>query len=295
MLCPTPPPEPGQPRSTRPRRSSSETCSTAPTCSAWPSRATSTPASTTPRTDVLEARVAALEGGVAAVATASGQSAETLALLDPCHGRRPRRQQRQLVRRHVQPVPLHASPSSASRCRSSRTLTTWRSGAAHIRPNTRAFFAETLGNPRSNVLDVRGVADVAHSEGIPLVVDNTVPTPYLLRPIEHGADIVVHSATKYLGGHGTVIGGIVVDGGTFDFGAPRRAPPVVSSSRTRVTTACSTGRCSGPGAYAAKLRVQFLRDIGPAISPHSAFLLHAGHRDALAADRAARAEHPGAR
>ncbi|NED86013.1 O-acetyl-L-homoserine sulfhydrolase, partial [Streptomyces sp. SID11233] len=84
-------------------------------------------------------------------------------------------------------------------------------------PNTKAFFAEALGNPRGDVLDIRAVADVAHAAGVPLVVDNTVPTPYLLRPLEHGADIVVHSATKFLGGHGTAIAGVVVDGGTFDF------------------------------------------------------------------------------
>ncbi|KPC86363.1 O-acetylhomoserine aminocarboxypropyltransferase, partial [Streptomyces sp. NRRL F-6602] len=101
-------------------------------------------------------------------------------------------------------------------------LDAWR---AAIRPTTKAVFAESLGNPRGNVLDIRGVADVAHEAGVPLVVDNTVPTPYLLRPAEHGADIVVHSATKFLGGHGTTLGGVVVDAGSFDFGAhPERFP-----------------------------------------------------------------------
>src|SRR5690606_31855816 len=128
---------------------------------------------------------------------------------------------------------------------------------------------------RSDVLDVRAVADVAHAAGVPLAVDNTVTTPYLLRPIEHGADIVLHSATKYLGGHGTTIGGIVVDGGTFDFGAhgdrfPGFVEPDPSYHGLRYWEAL------GPGAFAVKLRVQGLRDMGPAISPFNAFLLLQG-------------------
>ncbi len=151
-------------------------------------------------------------------------------------------------------------------------LEAWR---AAVRPNTKAFFAETLGNPRGDVLDVRAVADTAHAAGVPLIVDNTVPTPYLLRPIEHGADIVVHSATKFLGGHGTTIGGVVVDGGTFDFGAhaerfPDFHEPDPSYHGLRYWPAL------GPGAFAIKLRVQLLRDLGPALSPHSAFLLLQG-------------------
>ncbi len=148
----------------------------------------------------------------------------------------------------------------------------WR---AAVRPNTKAFFAETLGNPRGDVLDVRAVADAAHGAGVPLIVDNTVPTPFLLRPIEHGADIVVHSATKFLGGHGTTIGGVVVDAGTFDFGAhPERFPefhePDPSYHGLRYWPDL------GPSAFAVKLRVQLLRDLGPALSPHSAFLLLQG-------------------
>ena len=151
-------------------------------------------------------------------------------------------------------------------------LDAWR---AAIRPNTKALFAETLGNPRGNVLDVRGVADVAHTAGVPLIVDNTVPTPYLLRPIEHGADIVVHSATKFLGGHGTAIAGAVVDAGTFDYGAdPDRFPdfnqPDPSYHGLRYWPDL------GAPAFAVKLRVQLLRDLGPAIAPLNSFLVLQG-------------------
>jgi len=210
-----------------------------------------------PTQDVLEQRVAALEGGVAAVALASGQAAETLALLN------------------LATAGDHTFPKlgiEVSFVEDPDDVEAWR---AAVRPNTRAFYAETLGNPRSNVLDVRAVADAAHEAGVPLVVDNTVPTPYLLRPLEHGADIVVHSATKFLGGHGTSIAGVVVDGGTFDFGAyadrhPSFFEPDPSYHGLRYWDAL------GPGAYAAKLRVQLLRDLGPAISPLTSFLLLQG-------------------
>jgi O-acetylhomoserine (thiol)-lyase len=227
-----------------------------------------------PTTDVLEARVAALEGGVAAVATASGQSAETLALLTLAGS----------GDHIVSSASLYGGTYNlfhytfpklgieVSFIDDPDDLEAWR---AAIQPNTKAFFAETLGNPRSNVLDVRGVADVAHESGIVLIVDNTVPTPYLLRPIEHGADIVVHSATKYLGGHGTVIAGVVVDGGTFDFGAHAERYPSFHEPDPSYH-GLQYWPVLGPGAFAAKLRVQFLRDIGPALSPHSAFLLLQG-------------------
>ncbi|MFE9250505.1 bifunctional o-acetylhomoserine/o-acetylserine sulfhydrylase [Streptomyces sp. NPDC007088] len=227
-----------------------------------------------PTQDVLEQRLAALEGGVAAVALASGQAAETLALLNLAGAGDHIVSSASLyggtynLLRHTLPrfgieVSFVEDPDD---------LDAWR---AAVRPTTKALFAETLGNPRGNVLDVRAVADVAHAAGVPLVVDNTVPTPYLLRPIEHGADVVVHSATKFLGGHGTTIGGVVVDGGTFDFGAhtdrfPAFDAPDPSYHGLRYWSAL------GPGAYAVKLRVQLLRDLGPALSPHSAFLLLQG-------------------
>ncbi|MFI2204191.1 bifunctional o-acetylhomoserine/o-acetylserine sulfhydrylase [Streptomyces sp. NPDC020192] len=227
-----------------------------------------------PTTDVFEQRIAALEGGVGAVALASGQAAETLAILTLAGAGDHIVSSTSLyggtynLFRHTLPkfgieVSFVDDPDDAE---------AWR---AAIRPNTRALFAESLGNPRGNVLDVRAVADVAHTAGVPLIVDNTVPTPYLLRPIEHGADIVVHSATKFLGGHGTAIAGVVVDGGTFDFGAhadrfPDFTEPDPSYHGLRYWPAL------GPGAFAVKLRVQLLRDLGPALSPHSAFLLLQG-------------------
>ncbi|MGW8947782.1 bifunctional o-acetylhomoserine/o-acetylserine sulfhydrylase [Streptomyces koyangensis] len=227
-----------------------------------------------PTQDVLEQRVAALEGGVAAVALASGQAAETLALLTlagagdhlvsstSLYGGTYNLLKHTLPRLGIE-VTFVDDPDD---------LDAWR---AAIRPTTKAVFAESLGNPRGNVLDIRGIADVAHEAGVPLVVDNTVPTPYLLRPAEHGADIVVHSATKFLGGHGTTLGGVVVDAGSFDFGAhPERFPdftePDPSYHGLRYWPDL------GPGAFAVKLRVQLLRDLGPALSPHSAFLLLQG-------------------
>ncbi|MFJ4868960.1 bifunctional o-acetylhomoserine/o-acetylserine sulfhydrylase [Streptomyces sp. NPDC088757] len=227
-----------------------------------------------PTQDVFEQRVTALEGGVAAVALASGQAAETLAILTLASAGDHIVSSSSLyggtynLFRHTLPklgveVSFVDDPDD---------LDAWR---AAIRPNTKALFAESLGNPRGNVLDIRSVADAAHEAGVPLIVDNTVATPYLLRPLEHGADVVVHSATKFLGGHGNAIAGVVVDGGTFDFGAraerfPDFTEPDPSYHGLRYWPAL------GPGAFAVKLRVQLLRDLGPALSPHSAFLLLQG-------------------
>ena len=227
-----------------------------------------------PTQDVLEQRVAALEGGIAAVAVASGQAAETLTFLTLASAGDHIVSSASLYggTYNLLHYTLPKLGISVTFVDDPDDLDAWRAAATD---KTRLFYAETLGNPRSNVLDVRGVADVAHEIGVPLVVDNTVPTPYLLRPIEHGADIVVHSATKFLGGHGTTIGGVVVDGGTFDFGAhPERHPsfhePDPSYHGLQYWSAL------GPGAFAAKLRIQYLRDIGAAISPFSSFLLIQG-------------------
>ncbi|WP_199439364.1 bifunctional o-acetylhomoserine/o-acetylserine sulfhydrylase [Umezawaea beigongshangensis] len=225
-----------------------------------------------PTQDVLEQRVAALEGGVAAVAFASGSAATTAAVLN-------------LVRsgdHFVSSASLyggtynlfhHTLPKlgiEVTFVDDPDDLEAWR---AAIRPNTKLLFGETLANPRSHVLDLAAVAEIAHEAGVPLVVDNTVPTPYLLRPIEHGADVVIHSATKYLGGHGTTIAGVVVDGGTFDFGNgkfPDFTEPDPSYNGLRYWPAL------GHGAFAAKLRVQLLRDTGAAIAPLNSFLIIQG-------------------
>ena len=227
-----------------------------------------------PTQDVLEQRVAALEGGVAALAFASGSAATTAAILNLANS----------GDHFVSSPSLYGGTYNlfhytlpklgieVSFVEDQDDLEQWR---AAVRPNTKLFFGETLANPGSNVLDIRGVADVAHEAGVPLVVDNTIPTPFLLRPIEHGADIVVHSATKYLGGHGTTVAGLLVDAGTFDYGKnPEKFPgfnePDPSYGGLKYWEAL------GPGAYAAKARVQILRDTGAAIAPLNSFLILQG-------------------
>ena len=145
---------------------------------------------------------------------------------------------------------------------------------AAIQPNTKAIFIETLGNPNSDIPDIDAVAELAHKHGLPLVIDNTFGTPYLIRPIEHGADIVIHSATKFIGGHGTTLGGVIVDGGTFDWAASGRYPwisePNPSYHGVRFTEA------AGPAAFVTYIRAILLRDQGACISPFAAFLLLQG-------------------
>ena len=145
-----------------------------------------------------------------------------------------------------------------------------------VQPNTKLFFAETIGNPKINVLDIRTVADVAHEAGVPLIVDNTIATPYLIRPFEHGADIIVHSATKFLGGHGTVIGGVIVDGGTFPWTEHADRFPGLTTPDPSYHGAVYTQAVGDALAYVIKARVQLLRDLGAAISPQSAWLLIQG-------------------
>ena len=158
-------------------------------------------------------------------------------------------------------------------------LDSWR---AAVRPNTKAFFGETIPNPKQDLLDIEGVAGVAHEAGVPLIVDNTVATPYLIRPLEWGADIVVHSATKYLGGHGTSIAGVIVDGGRFDYAKdPARFPnfnePDPSYHALRYGPDLGLGSPLGANlAFILKARVQLLRDLGPAVAPFNAFLIAQG-------------------
>jgi O-acetylhomoserine (thiol)-lyase len=150
-------------------------------------------------------------------------------------------------------------------------LSQWKSA---IRPNTKAFYGEVLANPRNDVFDIEGVSKVAHENGIPLIVDNTVPSPYGVRPIEWGADIVVHSLTKFIGGHGTSIGGAIIDGGTFDFGASGRFPNFTEPDPSYHGLAYWPAL--GAGSYIIKARVQMLRDLGMAVSPFNAWQILQG-------------------
>lgn len=229
-----------------------------------------------PTTAAAEARIAALEGGTAAVAVGSGQAATALSLLN--------------LARAGDHIIAAASLYGGTRTLLEHTFAdlgiqatfvddpgdtdAWRRA---VRPETRALFAESVGNPRGQVLDIAAVADVAHEAGVPLVIDNTLPTPYLLRPFDHGADIVVHSTTKFLAGHGTAIGGVIVDGGRFDFGArPERWPGLVAPDPT-YDNLSFWDRFGADGiAYALRLRVRLLRDLGPATSPLNSFLLLQG-------------------
>src|SRR3954453_1036314 len=234
-----------------------------------------------PTTDAVEQRLANLEGGVGALLVSSGQSAETLALLNVAE-----------AGDHVVASPslyggtynlLHYTfPKlgiSTTFVADPDDLDSWR---AAVRPNTKAFFAETIPNPKQDILDIEGVAGVAHEAGVPLVVDNTVATPYLVRPLEWGADVVVHSATKYLGGHGTSIAGAIVDGGRFAYTQePQRFPgfnePDPSYHGLVYGRDLGVGSALGANlSYVLKARVQLLRDLGPAVSPFNAFLIAQG-------------------
>jgi O-acetylhomoserine (thiol)-lyase len=234
-----------------------------------------------PTTDAVEQRVASLEGGVGALLVASGQSAETIALLNIAE-----------AGDHVVASPSlyggtynllhHTFPKLGIETTFVEDPTDLASWQAAVRPNTKVFFAETVSNPRQDVLDIEGVAGVAHEHGVPLVVDNTIPTPYLIRPLEWGADVVVHSATKYLGGHGTSIAGVIVDGGTFDYAQyPERFPnynqPDPSYHGLVYARDLGVGSPLGANlAFILKARVQLLRDLGAAASPFNAFLIAQG-------------------
>jgi O-acetylhomoserine (thiol)-lyase len=223
-----------------------------------------------PTTDVFEKRVAELEGGIGGLATASGQAAITYSILNiaavgdeivsatSLYGGTYNLFHYTLPRLGIKVS--FVDPSNPENFRKA------------ITPKTKALYAESIGNPRGDVLDIEAVADIAHEHNIPLIVDNTLPSPYLLRPIEWGADVVVHSATKFIGGHGTSIGGIIVDSGNFDWSKgnfPLLNDPDPSYHGLAYTAAL------GPLAYILKARITLLRDIGAALSPYNAhqFLL----------------------
>ncbi|WP_307548724.1 homocysteine synthase [Paenibacillus sp. V4I5] len=225
-----------------------------------------------PTTDVFEKRIAALEGAPAALAVASGQAAITFSILNIA----------EVGDEIVSASSLYGGTYNLF----SNTLPKLGITVKFVDPSnpenfrgaitdkTKAIYAESIGNPKGDILDIEAVAAIAHENGIPLIIDNTFPSPYLLRPIEHGADIVVHSATKFIGGHGTTIGGVIVDSGKFDWAASGKFPgltkPDPSYNGVVYTEAV------GPIAYIIKARVQLLRDLGASLSPNSSFLLLQG-------------------
>ncbi len=222
--------------------------------------------------DVLEKRIAALEGGVGALAVASGAAAITYSILNitragdhivaakTIYGGTYDLLQHTLVPYGISTT--FVDPSDTANFENA------------IQPNTKALFIETFGNPNGNVIDVDAVAAVAHAHQIPLIIDNTFATPFLFRPIEHGADIVVHSATKFIGGHGTTIGGVIIDSGNFDWKASGKFPqftePEASYHGIVFADAC------GPAAYIVRARATLLRDIGATLSPVSCFIFLQG-------------------
>jgi len=229
-----------------------------------------------PTQAVFEERVASLEGGVGALATASGQSAETLALLNLAEA----------GSHIVASASLYGGTYNllhytfpklgieVSFVENPDDLEQWK---AAIRPNTKAFFGESIGNPKGDVFDFEGVSAVAHAEGIPLVIDNTLATPYLVRPLEWGADIVVHSATKFIGGHGTSIGGVIVDGGKFDYEASGRFPQFTEPDPSYHGLVFSQlPEPLFPARYILRARVTLLRDIGAATTPFNSWLFLQG-------------------
>ncbi len=223
--------------------------------------------------DVLEKRVAALEGGVAALALASGAAAITYTIEALAQGGEHIVSQKTIYGGSYNLL-AHTLPQYGVET-TFVDIHDLDEVKAAIKPNTKAIYIETLGNPNSDIPDIDALADIAHSHGIPLVIDNTFGTPYLIRPIEHGADIVVHSATKFLGGHGTTLGGIIVDAGTFDWkaNADRYAPIAKPNPSYH---GVSFADAAGPAAFVTYIRAILLRDTGAAISPFNAFLLLQG-------------------
>jgi O-acetylhomoserine (thiol)-lyase len=229
-----------------------------------------------PTQAVFEERVTALEGGVGALAVSSGQAAQFVALMNLAEN----------GGHIVSSASLYGGTYNqlhytfpklgveVSFIEDPDDLDAWR---AAIRPNTKALYGEIIGNPKGDIFDLEGVSAIGHENGIPLVIDNTLATPYLCRPLEHGADIVVHSATKFIGGHGTSIGGIIVDGGKFDYVASGRFPGFTEADPSYHGLVFSQlPEELRPAQYILKARLQYQRDIGPALSPFNDFLFLQG-------------------
>lgn len=222
--------------------------------------------------DVLEKRLAALEGGVAALATASGAAAITYTIQALAQAGDHIVAQKTIYGGSYNLL-AHTLPQFG-------ILTTFVNAhnleelTAAIQPNTKAIYLETLGNPNSDIPDIDAIAKIAHSHGLPLVIDNTFGTPYFIRPIEHGADIVVHSATKFIGGHGTTLGGIIIDSGKFDWKSSGKYAPIAEANPSY--HGVSFVDAVGPAAFVTYIRAILLRDTGATISPFAAFLLIQG-------------------
>ncbi len=222
--------------------------------------------------DVLEKRIAALEGGTAALAVASGAAAITYTIQALAQAGDHIVAQKTIyggsynLLAHT--LPQFGVETTFVDAHSLEKLT------AAIRPNTKAIYLETLGNPNSDIPDIDAIAEIAHRHGLPLVIDNTFGTPYLIRPIEHGADIVVHSATKFIGGHGTTLGGVIVDGGKFDWKASGKYKPIAEANPSY--HGVSFTDAAGPAAFVTYIRAILLRDTGATLSPFNAFLLLQG-------------------
>lgn len=228
---------------------------------------------TNPTTDVLEQRVAALEGGVAALAVASGAAAVTYAFLNIA-----------TAGDHIVAANniyggtynlLHNTLTSYGISTTFVDPSDPENVEQAIRPNTKAVFIETLGNPNSSPVDIRAIADVAHAHGLPLLIDNTFGTPYIIRPIEHGADVVIHSATKFLGGHGTSLGGVIVDAGRFDWKADADKFPTLAKPDLSYHGAVFAD-VAGAAAFVTRIRAVILRDTGAVLSPFNAFIILQG-------------------
>ena len=225
-----------------------------------------------PTNDVFEQRMAALEGGVGALAFASGSSAVTFSLLNIA-GAGDHIVSANSLYGGTYNLFVHTLPRFGVEIDLVDPIDPENFRRA-LKPNTKALYAETIGNPKLDTLDIAAVADIAHEAGVPLVVDNTMPSPYLVRPIDHGADIVVHSATKFIGGHGTSIGGVVVDSGRFDWAQNDKFPGLVEPDPSY--HGLKFYEALGPIAYIIKLRVSLLRDIGASLSPFNSFLFLQG-------------------
>ena len=222
--------------------------------------------------DVFEKRIAALEGGVAALAVASGAAAITYSIQALAQAGEHIVAQKTIyggsfnLLAHT--LPLYGIQTSFVDIHHTEEV------EAAIQDNTKAIFIETLGNPNSDIPDIDAIAEIAHKHGLPLVIDNTFGTPYLIRPIEHGADIVIHSATKFIGGHGTTLGGVIVDSGNFDWSASGKYAPIAAPNPSY--HGVSFVQAAGPAAFVTYIRAILLRDQGACISPFAAFLLLQG-------------------